>query len=236
MLNLTEAGSHWFTSIPNKQWSTLEAAGADVCYGPIDITDGESVVQDRRVHPPIDDLMGAVARGRITTYPHVFLYKRGTAVSERWRTEVPFHQDTAYVLDLGVHALTCVRCEVCVGIHRAHGGKRITTTAKSVSSVENIRYKFALLKKALERRSETGSMCTEVKQDLLNGMWAEAHKIAVSSFDDFREMWAVVQRIDPTFKPRRSNYLLQALDDSIGVKQTEKLIRPLRIIKNQKYT
>ena len=226
-----DSDDYLYPGVLTEQWSMLTTAEADVCYGPIDITDGRGKVQDHRKHLQVDDLMGAIAFGSITTYPHVFLYRRDIALRERWRPEVPFHQDTAYALEIGIHGPQCVRSDSRVGVHRAHSGKRITTTAKATSAAENTRYKFTLLHEALKRRLDEGQLSRQVKERLLHGLWTEAHKIAVYSFSDFRKMWNTIREIEPAYEPNRSSSLLRVLDRYIGVEVTEGIINLPRSIK-----
>lgn len=214
-----------------EQYEYLQDAGADVCYGTIDIVDEEGRRRGEKLHRDVDDLLGGIATGVVTTYPHVFLYRTEVARLEEWRPEVPFHQDTAYALDIATHNPSVAWCSRKIGAHRLHEGIRITTTAKAESSVQNIKYKFDLLYQAFQKRGRHAQISNSLKGAVARGLWTEAHKLAPSNFECFQDCWEQVQDVDPCYLPKRSSRIVGWLDRLWGPTITERLINPLRVLK-----
>jgi len=232
-IKFLDSDDYLYAGVLEEQYDALMKAEADVCYGPIDIVDGDCNVRGHKPNPPVEDLLGGIATGAVTTYPHVFLYRADVARWAQWRTEVPFHQDTAYALDVAVHDPEIVRSEPNVGIHRAHSGSRVTTTVKSKSAIENIEHKFDLLHRAIQERRQAASLTEEVKREVTEGLWWQAHKIAPVEFGKFRQFWSQIRNVSPNYKPPRGSYWCSLLDRLWGVSLTERLINPLRYLKSR---
>lgn len=230
-IKFLDSDDYLYPSILREQYEMLVETGADVCYGPIDIVDGDGEVYGHKPNPLVEDLLGGVATGTVTTYPHVFLYRDEAARWEQWRPEVPFHQDTAYALDIAVHDPSLVQADTTVGVHRAHEGTRVTTTTKSESAVENIRYKAELLYRAFSRRKVESGVPESVRRDIAFGLWRQAHKLAPADFSFFQRWWQRIQKIHSRFQPPRPNLLLRGLDQIMGPRMVEQITNPLRIIK-----
>jgi glycosyltransferase involved in cell wall biosynthesis len=227
-IKFLDSDDYLYSGTLSAQWNALEQSGADLCYGPIDIVDKDGDVRDQKPNPVVDDLLGGIATGAVTTYPHVFLYRAEVARREKWRPEVPFHQDTAYALDMGAHDPDLVRTEKAVGVHRIHQGVRITTTEKSKSSIQNIEYKFDLLYYAFLNRQCLNSITQKLKTEVACGLWKEAHKLGPANFNKFENRWDIIEEVHSAYLPPRSNRLLSVLDQLWGPCTTERLINPLR--------
>jgi glycosyltransferase involved in cell wall biosynthesis len=233
-IKFLDSDDYLYPGVLEEQYQALTAAEADVCYGPIDIVDGNGNKQGHKPNPGVEDLLGGIATGTVTTYPHVFLYRAEVARWTQWRPEVPFHQDTAYALDVAAHDPEIVRSEAAVGIHRAHSGTRITTTTKAKSSRENIAYKFDLLYRALQKRIQCADSVTEeVRRKVAHGLWQEAHKIGPVRFNRFLDCWEKIRDVVPGYYPKRENAILGSLDKILGVVNTEKAINPVRLSKSK---
>jgi len=233
-IKFLDSDDYLYPGVLEEQYETLTEVEADVCYGPIDIVEGDGNVRGHKPNPAVEDLLGGIATGTVTTYPHVFLYRADVARWAQWRPEVPFHQDTAYALDVAVHDPEVIRSEAAVGIHRAHSGTRITTTAKAKSSRENIAYKFDLLYRALQKHIQcTGGVTDEVRKKVAHGLWQETHKIGPVSFDRFLDCWEKIRDIAPNYYPERENVILKMLDRFLGVVKAEKIINPIRFLKSK---
>jgi hypothetical protein len=124
-----------------------------------------------------------------------------------------------------------IREDITVGIHRVHGGPRVSTTAKAGSVGKNIRYKAGLLYRAYERRKEIVGLTDAIREDVAVGLWREAHKLAPLDLSSFNRWWLRIQEIAPDFKPPRSNAFLKRADRCLGPKFVEKTINPLRSLK-----
>ena len=151
----------------------------------------------------------------------------------QWRPEVPFHQDTAYALDVAVHDPKVFPLEATVGIHRAHSGSRVTTTVKSRSAIENIEHKFELLYRAIQERRRAAGGTEEVRWEVAEGLWRQAHKIAPVQFGKFRQFWNQIGKVSPGYRPPRGSHLCSLLDRLWGVSLTERVINPLRYLKSR---
>lgn len=230
-IKFLDSDDYLYSGTLSAQWKALEQSGADLCYGPIDIVDEDGNVRDQKPNPVVDDLLGGIATGAVTTYPHVFLYRVEVARLECWRTEVPFHQDTAYALDVAFHNPTITRTPPVVGAHRVHQGIRVTKTAKAESVVENIRYKAELLYKAFERRKPEKGIPDSVRRDIALGLWRQAHKLAPVNFPLFNNWWQRVQEVKPGLLPPRPNRLLSGFDRILGPQIVERIINPFRTLK-----
>jgi len=230
-IKFLDSDDYLYPGVLREQYEAIRETGADVCYGPIDIIDEDGEIRGHKSNAAVEDLLGGVATGGVTTYPHVFLFRAEVARREQWRPEVPFHQDTAYVLDVATHDPEIFRSETTVGVHHAHQGDRITTTTKAESSIQNIEYKFDLLYRAFwNRRKHTGAS-SKLKHDVAHGLWQEAHKLGPANFSKFEDRWSRVEEIQPEYSPPRSNTLLTVIDQFWGTLTTERLINPLRRIK-----
>ncbi len=230
-IKFLDSDDYLYSGVLREQYEALMEAEADICYGPIDIVDGNGKVRGHKPNPFVADLLGGVAAGTVTTYPHVFLYRAEVARREQWRKEVPFHQDTAYALDISVHDPSLVQKGATVGVHRAHEGSRVTTTAKAESEVKNISFKAELLYGAFEKRRDKTGVSGPIRQDLAIGLWRQAHKLAPFNFFLFKNWWEKVQKVDPNFLPPRPKRILSELDQILGPQRVEQLINPLRTIK-----
>lgn len=230
-IKFLDSDDYLYPGVLVAQWKKLTESGGNVCYGPIDIVDGKDHITGQKANPEGDDLLASIARGTVTTYPHVFLYQNEVARRESWRVKVPFHQDTAYALDIATHAPQIVRCSKKVGVHRAHRGDRITTMEKSASAVQNIRYKFDLLVRAFEKRERHANVSSTVREAIAHGLWEECHKLAPADFATFQDCWKRIRDIQPDYRPIRSYHILNWLDKICGVPVAQKLINPIRRLK-----
>jgi glycosyltransferase involved in cell wall biosynthesis len=227
-IKFLDSDDYLYSGILSAQWKALDQSGADLCYGPIDIINGEGQIVQRKENKEVDDLLIGVAHGTVTTYPHVFLYRQELAQRECWRSGVPYHQDTVYALDISVDDPTCVRHEACVGVHRAHDETRITTTKKKTPQPDKIEEKFNYLYESFLRRCRKSSPNDEVRRAVAQGLWTEAHKIAPYDFNRFTSLYQAVRDVDPDFLPSRPNFLLASLDALLGPFWTERLVNPVR--------
>jgi len=232
-IKFLDSDDYLYPGVLTRQWRALRRAEADVCYGPIDIIDGEGKKQGYKPNPAVEDLLAGIATGRVTTYPHVFLYRTEVARRECWQTEVPFHQDTAYALDVAAHDPNVVQSDAVVGVHRVHQGVRVTTTAKAQSAVQNTEYSFDLLDRALRKRKALSGETDSIKKAVAKGLWRQAHKLAPADFRRFRARWRRIRDIDPRYYPPRSHRLLKFFDYVLGPVATERLINPVRVLKNE---
>jgi glycosyltransferase involved in cell wall biosynthesis len=230
-IKFLDSDDYLYPGVLEDQFETLMETDADVCYGPINIVDENGNAFGYKPNPVVDDLLGGIAEGAVTTYPHVFLYRAEVARREEWRTEIPFHQDTAYALDVASHAPRLARSDATVGVHRAHEGTRVTTTVKAESSIQNIRYKARLLYRAYERRKHWAGMNRRVRRSVALGLWRQAHKLAPADFSLFQKWWQRIQGMEPDFEPPRSNQLLRILDRSLGPQVVERTINPVRVLR-----
>jgi glycosyltransferase involved in cell wall biosynthesis len=227
-----DSDDYLYPGVLEEQYEALTEAEADVCYGPIDIVDGNGNKQGHKPNPGVEDLLGGIATGTVTTYPHVFLYQAEVARRERWRLEVPYHQDTVYALDVAARNPSCVQVRSPIGIHRAHQNTRITTQKKGIAAPQKIEKKFEYLIEAYRKREQRSTVGDELRHQIARGLWEEAHKIAPHDFSCFVSMYSTIQGIAPDFSPSRPRSLLRLLDRALGPGWTEGIINPLRIAKH----
>jgi glycosyltransferase involved in cell wall biosynthesis len=232
-IKFLDSDDYLYPGVLEEQYETLMGTGADVCYGPIDLVDEDGNVCDHKPNPIVEDLLGGIATGTVTTYPHVFLYRAEVARRERWRPEVPFHQDTAYTLDIAAHDPVSGRIKASVGVHRAHDASRITTKKKKTAPPEKKERKFMYLVEAFQKRQQYSEVGEKLQNQIAYGLWQEAHKIAPYNFSRFVSMYAKIQKIAPGFSPPRPNSLLRGLDWAVGPLLTEGMLNPLRIAKHK---
>jgi glycosyltransferase involved in cell wall biosynthesis len=226
-----DSDDYLYAGVLTAQYETLTEAEADVCYGPIDIVDGDGNLRGHKPNKATNDLLGGIATGTVATYPHVFLYRSEVARCERWRREVPYHQDTVYALDVAVHNPSCTRTPSSIGVHRIHAGSRIANKKSETKIPERVEKKFMYLMDAYHRRMRHSSVDDELLAQVARGLWGEAHKIAPYNFRRFVSMYSRIQKIAPGFSPSRPLSLLQLLDWGIGPAWTERIINPFRITK-----
>jgi len=231
-IKFLDSDDYLYPGVLEEQYEALTAAEADVCYGPIDIVDGNGNKQGHKPNPEVENLLGGIATGTVTTYPHVFLYQAEVARRERWRLEVPYHQDTVYALDVAAGNPSCVQSHSPVGIHRAHREDRITIQKRGIATPDKIEKKFEYLIEAYRKRDQHSKTNDELRDEVARGLWREAHKIAPYDFGRFVSMYSTIHEIAPDFSPSRSRSLLRLLDRAFGTVWTEGIINPLRIAKH----
>ena len=231
-IKFLDSDDYLHPGVLEEQYEALMKAEADVCYGPIDIVDGDGNVRGHKPNPAVEDLLGGIATSTVTTYPHVFLYQAEVARRERWRPEVPYHQDTVYTLDVAARNPSCVQSHSPVGIHRAHREDRITTQKRRIATPDKIEKKFEYLIEAYRKREQRSTVGDELRHQIARGLWEEAHKIAPHDFSCFVSMYSTIQGIAPDFSPSRPRSLLRLLDRALGPGWTERIINPLRIAKH----
>jgi hypothetical protein len=211
----------------------LRETGAAVSCGNLRI-EGERSVQTTRVTDPSPDLASGIFRGKVVTYPHVFLYRRETLADVDWDPVLQYHQDTDFAVQVASKGLPTVSLNRVVGIWNDHEGDRITTRVKQGEDhAEIVRQRVATIEMGVERLRKYGELHDHHRESAARGIWRWAHITSAYDLQCFRECVRAIRRIDPNFKPPRSSAVLSFTDHVVGASTTEKFLFPFRWMKKQ---
>lgn len=215
---------------------TLRKSGKCVCCGSLRIDNsvsGESIIE----MDPNPDLAAGIFRRSVSTYPHVFLYRRGAVENVSWDPSLRFHQDTDFAVRVATTGISAVSLSQVVGIWNDHDGDRITTRVKSRTDRSDIiRQRISTTHRGIKRLRQHGALQDYHFDAAAAGIWQWGHIVAAHDLRCFRECVEAIQNLNPGFEPSRSSTVLSALDRVWGAATTERALFPLRWAKTHLFT
>jgi hypothetical protein len=160
--------------------------------------------------------------------PPCLLYRRELAQSCTWDSVLTWRQDYAYALATALAEPTVVRAGRLVGCIREHEGARV---GRLEDPLERLMRQADLLRATVRELEARGLMVERRRQAALRKAWRLAHMMAAYDLAAFREVYALVERLDASFRPARRARPLAWMDRLVGTRRTEQALRPLRQLK-----
>lgn len=204
----------------------LQQTGGDLTYGGYQLVrDDGAVVKEVRAQEH-SDYVAALLDGRVLTHLLRFTYRRSFIEGIEWSPCIPARQDLAFAFAVGCQFPTAVPVDRVVGYFRQHDGERVSTGA---GAEDNPPLRHAeILVDAVERLEAEGQLTGERRTAAARGLWTWAYLLAVQDWAVFEEMYGMIQRIVPGFRPPRTNTLLSILDRWGSPRATERVLYPVR--------
>ena len=211
----------------------LRSAEADVSHGRLR-TNVEDGTETGAIVPEDSsgDIIVTVFAERMWTVPHKYLFRHSSIQSVTWDPTLPYHQDYAFLIDTACRGLSFSTIDRVVGVSRQHNGPRINTTKELADRATYYGLKVGLIKRGIKLLESRNLLCRRHCRAAAQAIWKWAHIVAAYDMNAFDQFYADIQRIDPGFVPQRSRTSLAMFDFILGVKNTERLLHPLRRLKN----
>lgn len=211
----------------------LSQTGSDVAYGDLLHVDLQTGERGRTACNEVEeDLLSGIFRGKVLTIPPVFLYRRELIEEAEWDPGIPYHQDTAFAIDVASRCPESVYTNCTVAIHRRHlDGNRVSASKQSAPDIERLHLQTQLIKRGIEHLRGVEQVLNHHRQAAADGLWKWAHMISVYDWDTFRGVYKEINKLSPNYKPKRRYNTLRIIDDIIGPLRTEFLLLPFRRLK-----
>jgi len=210
-----------------KEIETLEEQNADIGCGHLRVKSPDDQFVFRQEPKP--DFISGIFRGSVWTHPHTFLYRATALECCRWDEGIPYHQDTAFAIQVTAQGASEAVVDRPVAFYRNHEGTSISNDRKSqVSPVERAQVQVELIESGIRRLRGSGALEDYHLQAAADGMWRWAHIISGYDLRTFSEVYDRIKAVKSEFTPPRQLELLSGLDWMIGVRGTERVLYPFR--------
>jgi glycosyltransferase involved in cell wall biosynthesis len=211
-----------------KQYETLEASDADLCYGDFFFVSEEDGSTQRFTNGRFRSFFSGLALTGVQRLPLIHLFTRSAVEGIQWDESLNYMQDVAFMLEAASRHLTCRKLEAPVAVHRIHREDRISDARQQAHVTHRLKKRCQLYWQAYQKLSENGPLDEALRNAAATGLWHEAHKLAGFSLMEFDEWYGKIRCVQPGFLPPRPNRGLAALDRLLSPRYTELLIYPLR--------
>jgi len=192
-------------------------------------SEGRSFVFEQE---PAPDIVSRIFRGELRTHPPVFLYRSSVLSGCRWDPAIPYHQDTAFAVEVTTQGIDWTLVDCPVALYRNHTESSISNDVKSqATAVERAKLQVRLIERGIRRLRKRNTLKDFHCEAAAEGMWTWAHIIAAYDWDKFTEVYDTIRSIRPNFEPSRQGVIMKRLDALFGPKGTEYVTKPFRTIK-----
>jgi glycosyltransferase involved in cell wall biosynthesis len=212
--------------------SLLSRTSFDVAYGDLLHVDLRTGDEGWTARNEIDEeLISGIFRGKVLTIPPVFLYRCEILTDAVWNPSIPYHQDTAFAINVASQCPKSCYVNCTVAIHRHHlADGRVSLDKQSAPTTERLYLQTRLIKKGVDRLRNRNQLSERHRHAAADGLWVWAHMLSVYDWDVFERVYEYIEEIMPEYRPMRSNNLLRMLDSLFGPRLTERIILPIRYI------
>jgi glycosyltransferase involved in cell wall biosynthesis len=212
------------------EFNKLTSYNAQVCSSGYVVHD---IGNDKRTYvpPPNDaDMISCILDGRLSTHPLSLTYQRDLLSNIIWEPNLVGRQDIQFAINIALKYPHLVSVKESVAIKRNHDGTQQRDRAANVTDVTQTHAEILI--SAVYTLRKEGCLCGERRSAAVQGLWQWAHIISGYDLRFFSQIYSEILSIDPEFMPSRSSNLLYYLDKVFSPRLTERIVYPVRRIKN----
>ena len=238
---LAEAQGQYIKFLDDDDWlaegalvtevNMLNQSGADVSFAGYAFVEADGTPLHQVDTPEVDDFVAGLLDGRILTHPLRLTYASQLAEQLHWNEQLPCRQDVDFVFQAALQDPEFARIPESIAFFRQHEGPRVSSGA--AMHTEPARIHAQLLIQMTEAINERDLWTPARRSSAAHGLWTWAHLMAGVEWAMFEKMYRLIQQIQADFQPERQHGVLKLLDNFGNPAMTERLMYPLRKVKQQ---
>lgn len=241
---LQEARGRYIKFLDDDDWlaeGTLEAevdaldqTGRDVTFGSYIVVDSSGGNREVVDPPRGDDFVALLFEGTQLIIPLNLTYRRALLQDLEWDLSLPCRQDYAFALEVALQEPTVARLDRITGFKREHQQESVSSQAGEIGQTAYVH--GCILLEAARTLHENGQLEPPRRTSVLKGLWTWAHVLAANDMAAFCEIYSFIEGVEADFRPRRSSYMLNAIDAAFGPSVTEQVLHPIRSVKSRLFS
>lgn len=191
-----------------RQYELIQASGADLVSGSIQVIDAKGRYIDLLSQPEKNDICTAVLGPSRRCLPTAHVYRKSKISNLRWNPSTAVRQDYEWLFDFcTMTELSWQRIDDIVGVWQQHNGQRVSTS-KGYNEIRKLT--VPMLMGAYERLLSSGRLNKSRRQAVANGLWDCIHAAFFLEPRYWSQVAIIAQKIDPDAHPIQPiyNYLL----------------------------